>query len=47
MTAEVTRLRGMDLSYPRDREVEGERRRFLAMLESAAGQGRAVVGFYY
>ncbi len=47
LRAEVTRLRGMDLSYPRDQDVEEERRRFLRLLEQAAEQGRGVVGFYY
>ena len=47
LRAEVDRLRGMDLSYPRDREVEEERRYFLRLLESAVGQNRGVVGFYY
>lgn len=45
--AEVDRLRSMDLAYPKDPEIEQERRRFLALLESAAEQGRGVVGFYY
>lgn len=44
---EVERLRSMDLAYPNDPEVEQERRRFLMLLESAAEQGRGVVGFYY
>jgi len=47
LQAEVARLRGLDLSYPRDLEIENERRRFLHLLESAAGQGRGVVGFYH
>jgi hypothetical protein len=45
--AEVDRLRAMDLSLPSDPECEGERRRFLELLERAAAQNRGVVGFYY
>lgn len=47
LRAEVARLRGMDLSYPGDQDIEDERRRFLRLLEQAAEQGRGVVGFYY
>lgn len=45
--AEVDRLRTIDLAYPKDAEIEQERRRFQTLLESAAGQERGVVGFYY
>lgn len=46
--AEVERLRGMDLSFPKDRAIEKERKRFLKALEKGARKaGRGVVGFYY
>jgi hypothetical protein len=44
---EVTNLRPMDLSDPRDRENETERKRFLQYLEQAADRHFGVVGFYY
>lgn len=47
LRAEVDRLRSIDLAYPKDFDVEEERRRFLTLLEFAAEQGRGVVGFYY
>lgn len=45
--AEVARLRAMDLRYPSDPENEGERRRFLELLERAADQNRGIIGFYF
>ena len=47
LRAEAARLRASDLSYPKDKEVEDERKHFLELLEKAAEQNRGVVGFYY
>jgi hypothetical protein len=47
VSAEVERLRAMDLSYPSDPECERERRLYHELLERAATQGRGIVGFYY
>lgn len=44
---EVTRLRAMDLGCPKDKEIDAERKRFLALLETALAQSQGVVGFYY
>jgi|GEM_PF-4232452 len=44
---EAARLGATDLSYPTDLENEGERRRFLELLQSAGNQSRGIVGFYY
>lgn len=45
--AEVERLRALDLSCPRDAEVEAERKAFLNHLETAVHLERGIVGFYY
>lgn len=47
LRAELARLRQTDLSYPKDEEVEQERKHFLQLLESAVEKKRGVVGFYY
>lgn len=44
---EVERLEAMDLSDPKNKAIEKDRRFFLQCLRSAADQGRAVVFFYY
>jgi hypothetical protein len=45
--AEVTRLEGIDLSYPKDEEVEEDRNEFLGALRKAAKKRHGVIAFYH
>lgn len=45
--AEGERVRGLDLSYPGDRSIARDRRRYAGMIGTAAGRGLDVVTFYY
>ncbi len=47
LKAEAARLRAMDVAYPKNPELEQERKYFLQLLEQAAEQNRGVVGFYH
>jgi hypothetical protein len=44
---EVQRLRSTDLSYPKNAEIESDRRELFQCLDAAAAKHRAVVSFYY
>jgi hypothetical protein len=45
--AEVNRLEGFDLSYPKAEEIEEDRKEFLGALRKAAKKGLGVVAFYH
>jgi hypothetical protein len=44
---EVTRLEGIDLSYPKDEWTEEDRKEYRAALRKAAKKGLGVVAFYH